>query len=930
MRSLGSHQVVFFQLLPLLFHTNHPLMPGYVDKDCPSGVSDYVPGTETLQCAKKLARSFSLRKGVVRQVDIHSIFLMGSSGSIAQSSDSDFDLWLCHRPGLDEAALTKLRRKAHAIEVWATQLGLEAHFFVMSAETFRSGAVEKLSSESSGTAQRYLLLDEFYRTGLLVEGRPPLWWLVPPDMDSEYDEFVATMVEHRFIDPNNYVDFGSVAKIEPDEFFGATLWQITKAIDAPHKSLLKIMLLEAYANDFPRLDLLSARYKRAIYDGESASEKLDPYLLLFNKVDEYLQMQTDERRLALARRCLYFKVGRSFKQIESRVDWSCEVMAELVSEWQWSQAGMLTLDCRSEWKVDRTIDERKTIVDALTRSYKQLSNFAHENALAGTMSKRDMTILGRKLFTAFEHKAGKIETVNQGISADLSESHLYMEFAENKRSQGCWLLYRQSKNSPGGSPRTPLHRAWSLVEMVAWCHFNGLLAANTRVVVTAAEVEKNSRNVESIGMHLARYFPKALTKCATVDSLGAAAHVLAAGTFANFNASALANVGGAQTVVTTDRSDALSYSAWHANLVEELDYLVVTSWGEILVKKFEGVDGLLACLCEHLVWIRQPRPRQLRPKLSHCCAASYGNTITRRISKLFDDVGRWFSTTDESSRNRFIFRAGDQFHVLLCDKRVPTHEFSGDFAAFLTYLEQPNTHFTRSVVDEHALDDSPVGTVLAANVPGKVQFFYKLTQRVADIYVVDETGALFCDRLDNAIEQTVVSHFAQFFSSVEFRQGAAGSEAKNSVTHSTENRPAIEYNRLSERGKRRYLTERVSEIHEPAGKCFALQVIGERVGVETCFTVYCNGREFSTREFGTSLFEVVSQHVLVMRESEEDYPIYVTDIDLSALADRQLHEQGLTTIHYLQYKKRIEHWLNRFIEKRGRTAPPVWDPAAPA
>jgi adenylate cyclase class 1 len=67
----------------------------------------------------------------------------------------------------------------------------------MSAESFKSGTIGQLSSESSGTAQRYLLLDEFYRTGLLVEGRPPLWWLVPLELEHDYDEFISTMVEHR-------------------------------------------------------------------------------------------------------------------------------------------------------------------------------------------------------------------------------------------------------------------------------------------------------------------------------------------------------------------------------------------------------------------------------------------------------------------------------------------------------------------------------------------------------------------------------------------------------------------------------------------------------------------------------------------------------------------------------------------------------------
>ena len=337
--SLGPHQQCFFDLLSLLFHTNHALMPGYVDGDCPSGLSDYSPSKRALAQAKKHARSFSMRKGAVRRVDIYALYLMGSSGTIAQSSESDFDIWLCHRSDLQPTGVEKLELKCLAVETWAASLGLEVHFFVMCDELFRRGELAQLSSESSGTAQHYLLLDEFYRTGVLVEGRPPVWWLVegrppvwwlvegrppvwwlvegrppvwwlvegrppvwwlvPPDIEGEYTDFIETMTSHRFIRAQDYLDFGPVEDITPAEFFGATLWQLSKAIDAPYKSLLKILLLEAYASEYPRLDFLSTRYKQAVYAGELSLERLDPYVLLYEKVEDHLQSQRDRERLEL-------------------------------------------------------------------------------------------------------------------------------------------------------------------------------------------------------------------------------------------------------------------------------------------------------------------------------------------------------------------------------------------------------------------------------------------------------------------------------------------------------------------------------------------------------------------------------------------------------------------------------------------------------
>ena len=88
---------------------------------------------------------------------------------------------------------------------------------------------------------------------------------------------------------------------------------------------------------------------------------------------------------------------------------------------------------------------------------------------------------------------------------------------------------------------------------------------------------------------------------------------------------------------------------------------------------------------------------------------------------------------------------------------------------------------------------------------------------------------------------------------------------------------------------------------------------------QTEFIVYVNGQEFSVREFGKQLFEKVTEHILARRASGEPYPIYITDIDLSWLASAQENDAPVHTIHYLQYKKRIEHKLNTEVAKKAQT-----------
>jgi adenylate cyclase class 1 len=55
--SLSARQREFIELLPLLFHINHPLLPGYIGRDAPFGISDYTPTAASLRAALRHPRA---------------------------------------------------------------------------------------------------------------------------------------------------------------------------------------------------------------------------------------------------------------------------------------------------------------------------------------------------------------------------------------------------------------------------------------------------------------------------------------------------------------------------------------------------------------------------------------------------------------------------------------------------------------------------------------------------------------------------------------------------------------------------------------------------------------------------------------------------------------------------------------------------------
>ncbi len=267
-QELPPHQQEFLNLLPLLFHINHPMLPGFVNTGTPAGIPNFSPTKLLLQTAKKISRSFEYQKRARRRFHIQGLYLMGSIGSVAQTTRSDFDVWLCHDPALKTNALESLKIKSGRIEQWGKSLGLEVHIFIINADTFRNGERECLSHESSGTTQQRLLLEEFYRTGVLLAGRYPLWWLVPPEEEQNYSDYAQMLMHKRFVDRLDCIDFGGLETLSPDEFFGAAHWQLFKGIESPYKTILKLLLTEAYSQEYPAVRWLCQEAKAEIYAGQ--------------------------------------------------------------------------------------------------------------------------------------------------------------------------------------------------------------------------------------------------------------------------------------------------------------------------------------------------------------------------------------------------------------------------------------------------------------------------------------------------------------------------------------------------------------------------------------------------------------------------------------------------------------------------------------
>ncbi len=908
MEGLSPRQQTVLTLLPLFFHVNHPLLPGYVSGSTPAGLSNFEPDANALAEAQRLTRSFSYkpRHGSNPPRPIHGLFLMGSLGTLAQADQSDMDVWVCHSPDLNENELAELRKKCQLLEAWAASQGAEAHFFLIDPARFVLGERDtQLSSEDCGTTQHYLLLDEFYRTAIWLAGRTPIWWLVPVYEEAAYDRYTHTLLSKRFIRADESLDLGHLAYIPPGEFIGAGLWQLFKGIESPYKSVLKLLLIEVYASEHPKVHCLSLRFKQAVFANQLDLDELDPYIVVYRRIEEYLTARGEPERLELVRRALYLKVNRKLTGSSRTQSWQRSLLERLAHEWHWDQRQLALLDSRSQWKVRQVSTERRALVNELNYSYRFLTQFALNEQTASLINKRDLNVLGRRLYAAFERKAGKVEFINPGIAPDLAEDTLTLVQAPNKKEPGQtqWGLYNGSLAAHEWEHFAPIKRSRQLLELLTWCHRNGVIDSSTRLALHPGTSDLSEFELfnllgslqQSIALPLATVAEEPLLR-ASVPS-----EVLI---LVNVGVDPLKHHRDLNILMTTERTDSLSYAGVRENLVLTLDQVTLNSWNEVLVNRYDGPHALLDCLRDYLNNLPNgPQQPRLRVR---CFCHNRAQFIARRVEEVLDTAQNLLLS---QLNHRYLLQVQQHYHVLELVPGQVNHVALATLPALFDYLGEELASYSPLHLDPMALEDHDLALILPMGQPECIQVFYRITEQQAELYVLDEFNALWQQRLPYHDEQSLLVPLQRFLQSIQYRRDALlPMNAAQSLNLDT-----LYYQLLPSGPGRARRVEARPAPQTPINKPFydVQAIIGKAAPGQVQVTLYCNQREFSELEYGDHLFSVVAQEIVEQRREIERYRCYITDLDLSGLLGDGQSSSNL----YLRYKADLERALNEALEQ---------------
>ncbi len=920
--ALDTRQQIFLELLPLLFHVNHPMLPGYVSHQAPAGLSEYTPSKVDLERAQRLARSFVYHREPNLRRRIHSLFLMGSCGTIAQSESSDFDIWVCHPDDLDTEEMQLLRDKCDNIVKWAFTLGLEVHFFLMEPEKFRLGEREGVSSEDCGSTQHYLLLDEFYRTGLLIGGRVPIWWLIPPDQEQQYNYAAETLRHKRFVKGNETLDFGSVAHIPAGEFIGAGIWQLYKAIDSPYKSVIKLLLTEVYASEYPHVEPLSTTFKRALYKKQLDIDELDPYVMMYRKLERYLLARGETDRLELVRRCFYFKVGKAITKgpTQRTKSWQRELLERMVQQWRWGKQQLVSLDARPQWKVGRVLKEQRELVRELTNSYRFLLEFARRAQASAIINGQDMTILGRKLYAAFERKAGKVEWVNPGIAPRLGENVLtFSQMPSGRANQPAWAVFAEQLNGRELTHSQPLRRSKDLIALLAWCQINGLLDVDSNVYVVPGEHGVSEFELLNIVRTLRSRLPTQRIEDRDDDELHkrflSANRPITMQLFINVGIDPMAQIRSRGLERLSNQTDSLVYSGLRENLVLAVDQVTLNSWGDVSTRSYRGPFALLQCLRDYM----QLLPPQQHPGLPnldiHCFCPTRASAIATRVEQFFQDIAACYYSGTRPPATRYILEMQREFYMLQWQDTQPNVQRAPNYAALLELLGRVQRNFSPIVLDRNCLPNSLLGAISQLARAECIKVIYQRHEQQADVFVIDEMGSLYNFSTPFRDEHTLLQPLNQFMQAALFRQGSEMPQlfgGAHEVLLESGAPRSIEYYEVVAEISPTHIERRTLAPHSNT-QSFHVQAIADYdFNSNLIFNIYCDQQEFTELELGDALYDTVARYILAQRSDQERYPCYITDLDLSRCI---VDNGGPQTVHYLRYKQRLERALNEALAR---------------
>lgn len=721
---LSEQQHHLFLLIPYLLHANHIQLPGFIDATTPSGVCNFNLSPALEQACQTIGIPY-LTTLTEQPYAFEGIYAMGSSSSFGQNVSSDVDIWLVHHITLSKADISLLHVKAAQLTAWFAQFDFEVNFYLVHPNQFHEyslyGNCQPLGEEHSGSIQHWLLLEEFYRTHIRLAGKHVAWW-----PEASGDELLF---------------LGDLKNLPASEYFGASLWQLYKGLNKPHKALLKVLLLEVYASEYPQNHMATEEVWQYCLE-DNFSEDNDAYLILYRRIEHYLLSRREIKRLEIVRRCFYLKCGVALsEQHNTQHDWRYQILADLTTDWRWPSNLLVTLDNAKNWHSGQLQWFNQQLNELLLTSYKNLLQFASKHELSDRMRVEELGLLARKLHGFFSDDPHTLPQLNPLWSQHVSEPELAVWFSK-KMNQ--YQLFRGVSTANKLIGQQALFVGKTDVDVVAWAVMNGLVtdetywysigrnkAYATKLARLAKELMPNvNHRIEVTKRHLCQpWFYQ---------------HIII---IANMNNDVTEQWHGQEIMVDYMNGDILSLGRDKQSMVSSIDIISLNSWGEWHSHRFEGEVAVLEAVSFLVLGLKRANGQSELSVLS--CSTKLVKQIQDQLMQLLTLCYQTIQNVTDSQTLLIELNMGSQKYGLHFNSLGMVYKVLASSRNTFHY-NKPRlvTHLPRPELNNEPF--STVPTIIQRYVAhGAKQFFLRQLSHKLEVILVDETNILTHNVLDN-------------------------------------------------------------------------------------------------------------------------------------------------------------------------------------
>ena len=649
--------------------------------------------------------------------------------------------------------------------------------------------------------------------------------------------------------------------------------------------------MESYAAEFPEPQWLCSKMKLAIYQGEFSVDTLDPYLLIYDKVDDYLSKAGSTRRLNLARECFHIKImGASSSSLDNRARFLHERFMNMIAErWIWPEDLLGNFGSQKFWNIKKASDEHGVIRDQLQQCLRIILK------ITGNLSERpeqneDLKLLSRKLRAFLDLRPGKIEVLTTRTMVYAKpEIWTIVEMPQDKGAT-LWSLFDGRLPKPPVSMELALKQSNNLLELLCWAVVNGLYRRDVNLQIQSASLSINGnefkRLLEELHGFLSRYLP---TKETGLEVYKQANRQLASLLLINWGEE-LAIDANSEQFMMSERSDPLSYGDNRYCFVQSIQKLSVSNWGEVTVQHYLGLEGVFDALTE--VFNQSAAPLSVDGLQVLCYTRGRGRSIALRVDAIFRRLLSLFADHPLQNANRYLVPAKNGVCCFRFQSKALGYFILENNSQLLQELSRPQSEFSPVIFDDYVLEQSFIPFLYGHNLADTLQIFCHTTSKQVAIYIIDEKGSLFVRQHSGANLKQILMHYSVFIKTLQLQTRLPETLMIKCYEIQKNSAGVISCHAITVKEDSTVLDLRV-------------RIALDRIGGQA---IYCNEHKFAI--INEASYQAVKKYILSFRKSRDDYPFHITEIDVPCELLGIQHFSHSQSLHYLIYKQKIEEKPN--------------------